>query len=203
MSLGLVDRFLVNMDQQEVKTSICITKKDMTEKEKLNRVKDIYEAAGYKVFMISNKTGEGISEVKEFLTGVTTVLSGPSGVGKSSLIKQLLPDSNVEVGDISKKIGRGKNTTRHTEILQLDEESFVYDTPGYSSINLLPKEEGEIELYMPEFKQFLGKCKFTGCSHISEPQCSVRQAVSDGIISVERYESYKEMFNSIKAGRKW
>ncbi|MBO4864536.1 MAG: ribosome small subunit-dependent GTPase A [Eubacterium sp.] len=203
VSLGLIDRFLANMQQQDMPVSICITKIDLLSEEELNDISSVYENAGYEVFMISNKTGEGIDKVREFLSGKSTVLSGPSGVGKSSLIKNLIPDSEVEIGDISKKIGRGKNTTRHTEIMSLDDESFVYDTPGYSSIELLCQDETELGSLMREFIPYLGGCKFSLCSHISEPECVIRDKVSDGTISETRYNSYKEMYGSIKTRRKW
>ncbi len=134
-----------------------------------------------------------------------TVLSGPSGVGKSSLINNLAPHYEGETGDISKKLGKGKNTTRHTEIIEIEdmEDSFIIDTPGYSSIQLLVEEEDDIRLYMREFEDLNGKCKFGGCVHMAEPGCLVKEAVADGRISQERYNSYTDIYNEIKDRRKW
>ena len=203
VSSGLVDRFLANMEKQEIGVSLCITKIDLLSKEELLEVMEPYVTAGYDIYPVSNKTGEGIDKVKDFLKDKNTVLSGPSGVGKSSLIKSILPDSAVEVGEISKKIGRGKNTTRHTEIIPVDDTSFVYDTPGYSSIELLISDETELDYLMREFRPFLGGCRFAGCSHLSEPDCVIRSKVDEGLISLKRYEGYREMYSEVKSRRKW
>ena len=203
VSFGLIDRFLANMEQQDMPVSICITKTDLLSAEELNEIASVYENAGYPVFRISNKTKEGISAVRDYLLKKSTVFSGPSGVGKSSLIKNLIPESEVEIGDISKKIGRGKNTTRHTEIMSLDDNSFVYDTPGYSSIELLCQDETELGSLMREFKPYIGGCRFSQCSHITEPDCVIRDKVTEGTISEIRYNSYKEMYMSVKSRRKW
>lgn len=203
VSSGLVDRFLANMEKQEIEVSLCITKIDLLSEEELSEAMEPYETADYDIFPISNKSGEGIDKVKDFLKDKNTVLSGPSGVGKSSLIKSIIPDSSVEVGEISKKIGRGKNTTRHTEIMPVDDTSFVYDTPGYSSIELLIDDETELDYLMREFRPFLGGCRFAGCSHLNEPDCVIKDKVDEGLISLKRYEGYREMYNEVKARRKW
>ena len=203
VSYGLVDRFLANMEEQELDTCLCITKIDLVSEEDIDVIREPYEKAGYKVYTVSNKTKEGIGEIKAFLKDRNTVLSGPSGVGKSSLIKSIIPDSSVEIGEISQKIGRGKNTTRHTEILPIDETSFVYDTPGYSSIELLIKDEAELGFLMREFRPHLGGCRFAGCSHLNEPDCIIKQKVEEGVISPRRYEGYREMYLDVKGRRKW
>ncbi len=203
VSDGLIGRFLANMEQQDIETSLCLTKTDHLSEEELESIKKNYELAGYDLYPVSNKTGEGLDMVRSFLKGKKTVLSGASGVGKSSLIKSIIPDSNVEVGEISQKIGRGKNTTRHTEIIPVDETSFVYDTPGYSSIELLINDESELDFLMREFRPYLGQCRFTGCSHLNEPDCIIREKVDEGVISHIRYESYKEMYLDVKGRRRW
>ena len=203
-NLGLIDRYLINMELQEVETVLVISKADLVSNE-AERLRDIYSKAGYRVIVLSNTTGEGLNEIKELLKGKMTVLSGPSGVGKSSLINNLAPHYEGETGDISKKLGKGKNTTRHTEIIEIEdmEDSFIIDTPGYSSIQLLVEEEDDIRLYMREFEDLNGKCKFGGCVHMAEPGCLVKEAVSDGRISQERYNSYTDIYNEIKDRRKW
>ncbi len=203
INYGLIDRFLANMYQQGLETVLCVSKTDLVDKETLDAITLIYKKAGYDIYPLCNKTGEGLEEIRNVIKGKSTVLSGPSGVGKSSLIKNLIPHSEVEIGELSEKIGRGKNTTRHTELLALDEDSTVYDTPGYSSIDLLCTDESELAGLFREFTEFNGNCRFAGCSHLAEPNCAVKSAVEDGIISLSRYNSYKEMYSNIKSRRKW
>jgi ribosome biogenesis GTPase len=200
----LIDRFLVNMEMQDIETILCISKMDLEgETDAVERLRNVYEKAGYHTHAISNKTGEGIEELKDMLHGKTTVLSGPSGVGKSSLINSITQEYRMEVGGISEKIGRGKNTTRHAEIIPLDDESYIIDTPGYSSLDIMCKEAGELQHYMREFEGFIGGCRFAGCAHISEPDCSIKQAVADGQISEERYKSYAGIYEEIKSRRRY
>ena len=200
---GLIDRFLINMQLQDMETVIVISKSDLVTTQELESLSDIYSRAGYKVITISNKTGAGMDAVRKLLSDKMTVLSGPSGVGKSSLINSLIPDSEIETGDISRKIGRGKNTTRHSEVFNIDETSYIIDTPGYSSIEVMCRDEGEVAPLMREFAPHLGSCRFTGCAHISEPDCAIKEAVEKGEISRVRYDSYVEIYESIKKRRKW
>ena len=200
ISTGLLDRFLINMEMQNLDTVIVFSKTDYGEPEELE---NIYRAAGYRVLGISNKTGEGIDALKEVLRGKTSVLCGPSGDGKSSLINSLLGKTYAETGELSEKIGRGKNTTRHTELIRLDEDTYIMDTPGYSSIEVLCHEEDELADYFREFRPYLGECRFTGCRHVSEPDCKVKEAVAEGTVSQDRYESYKQILIDIMGKRKY
>ena len=214
---GLLDRFLINMEYQEVDTVICISKVDLMDRAGLDDIITPYRNAGYRVIELSNKTGQGLDEIRELLRGRMTVLSGPSGVGKSSLINSLAPEVQAETGDISKKLGKGKNTTRHTEIIPLymSEESagvcererktdtYIIDTPGYTSIELLVKEESDIRYYIKEFEGLNEQCRFGGCVHIAEPGCKVKDSLAGGEISQGRYDSYVEIFNDVKSRRKW
>ena len=200
LSTGLLDRFLINMEKQELDTIIVFSKIDLDNPE---RLMEIYSSAGYKTLRISNKTGEGIGELKELLAGKISVLSGPSGVGKSSLINSLLEDDYAETGELSGKIGRGRNTTRHTEMIPLGKDTFIMDTPGYSSIEVLWEDCSEIENGFREMRPYLGKCRFSGCSHISEPDCAVKEAVNRGDISEERYNSYKQIYEAVKGRKKY
>ena len=195
ISTGLLDRFLMNMEKQDMETVIVFSKTDLEEPDELM---DIYGRAGYRVISVSNKTGEGISELKTLLKGKISVLSGPSGVGKSSLINSLLEQDYAETGELSGKIGRGKNTTRHTELIKLDEDSFIMDTPGYSSIEIMYDDVSQLHFGFREMKPYIGKCRFAGCSHISEPDCAVKKAVEEGKISSLRYDSYVQIYNSVK-----
>ena len=204
---GLLDRYLINMEKQEMDTCIVLSKVDLLKDnpDELDRLRIIYSDAGYKVIELSNVDGKGHDEIRELLKGKITVLSGPSGVGKSSLINSLVPDYNGETGDISKKLGKGKNTTRHTEIIPVPgfEETFIIDTPGYSSIELMVSDENDIRYYIREFEELNESCKYTGCVHIAEPSCAVKEKLEEGTISQERYDSYVDIYNDVKSRRKW
>ncbi len=197
---GLLDRYLINLEQQGMDVVILFNKADLDEGY-AEEVSSIYSSVGYDTFVISNKTGMGLDAVRGRLKGKVSVLSGPSGAGKSSLINNIIPDAEAEVGDISKKIGRGKNTTRHSEILRIDESSAIIDTPGYSSIELLCDNSEDLRYYIREFEPYEGKCRFTGCVHVAEPDCAVKTAVEDGKISRIRYDSYVEIYTSCKKGK--
>ena len=204
---GLLDRFLINMEKQEIDVTIIFSKVDLMADagDVLENLKSIYETAGYRVIKLSNRTGEGLDEIREIMNNRYTVLSGPSGVGKSSLINGLVPGYDAETGDISKKLGKGKNTTRHTEIIKVPfgEETYIIDTPGYSSIELLVEEENDIRYYMREFEDLNGQCKFSGCVHIAEPDCAVKEKLESDQISEQRYLSYVDIYNETKSRRKW
>ncbi len=200
LSTGLLDRFLMNMEKQELETIIVFSKTDLDDPTALM---DIYGNAGYKVLAVSNKTKEGVDELKALLRGKISVLSGPSGVGKSSLINSLLEKEYAETGELSEKIGRGKNTTRHTELISLGGDTYIMDTPGYSSIEVMYNDAEEVSYGFREMKPYLGKCRFTGCSHVAEPDCAVKNAVEEGVISRERYDSYVRIYEAVKSVRKY
>ena len=200
LSTGLLDRFLMNMEKQELETIIVFSKTDLDDPTALM---DIYGNAGYKVLSVSNKTKEGVDELKALLRGKISVLSGPSGVGKSSLINSLLEKEYAETGELSEKIGRGKNTTRHTELISLGDDTYIMDTPGYSSIEVMYNDAEEVSYGFREMKPYLGKCRFTGCSHVAEPDCAVKNAVEEGVISRERYDSYVRIYEAVKSVRKY
>lgn len=210
-STGLLDRFLINMERQEMETVIVLSKVDLLEDEdgrklpELESLSNMYRSAGYRVIELSNISGEGLKTIQDIIYGKTTVLSGPSGVGKSSLINSLVPGFGAETGDISKKLRKGKNTTRHTEIIPVPkmDNTFVIDTPGYSSIELMVDDENDLKFYMREYEGLNETCKYTGCSHIAEPGCSVKEKVEEGVIPQGRYESYIDMFSEVKSRRKW
>ncbi|MCR4846763.1 MAG: ribosome small subunit-dependent GTPase A [Eubacterium sp.] len=204
---GLLDRFLLNMEKQEIETCIVFSKIDLLEDapDELDKLCGIYEKTGYKVIRLSNKSEEGLDAIKDFIRGKKTVLSGPSGVGKSSLINNLVPGFDAETGDISKKLGKGKNTTRHTEFISVpgEADTFIIDTPGYSSIELLIDDENDVKYYVREFGGFNEQCRFAGCVHVAEPGCMIKDRVENGEISEQRYQSYVDIYNEIKNRRKW
>ena len=151
----------------------------------------------------SAKEEKNIEEIRKLLQGKTTVIAGPSGVGKSSIINILQPEANMETGGISRKIERGKHTTRHSELFPIDEESYIMDTPGFSSLYVNDFEKEELKYYFPEFEPYEGGCKYNGCDHIHEPGCAIKEAVESGKIHEVRYEDYKEMYEELKNKRRY
>lgn len=202
-NFNLLDRFLINMEQHEVPTVICFNKVDL---EGFRQSEDIcrsYTKSGYEVLFISAEGGYGIDVLEAVIKGKTTVFAGPSGVGKSSTLNSLFPDANVQTGGLSEKIQRGKHTTRHSELMFVDDDTYIMDTPGFSSLYTEEIEAEDLKLYFPEIAAYTGTCKFNMCNHISEPGCLVKKAVSDGRISKMRYDDYVMIYNELKEKRKW
>lgn len=201
-NFNLLDRFLIMMEKQQVDTIICFNKTDLLQEEQLKQLKEAYTVCHYPILYISNETGEGLAEIKELLRGKTTALAGPSGVGKSSLLNILKPDANMETGSISEKIKRGKHTTRHSELFHLEAGTYIMDTPGFTSLYVNDFDKNELKDYFVEFREHEGRCRFTGCVHISEPDCRVKEALADGKISKIRYDNYVDLYNEIKESRR-
>lgn len=202
-NFNLLDRFLINMEKHEVPTVICFNKVDL---EGFRQSEDIcrsYTKSGYEVLFISAESGYGIDVLEAVIKGKTTVFAGPSGVGKSSTLNSLFPDANVQTGGLSEKIQRGKHTTRHSELMFVDDDTYIMDTPGFSSLYTEEIEAEDLKLYFPEIAAYTGTCKFNMCNHISEPGCLVKKAVSDGRISKMRYDDYVMIYNELKEKRKW
>lgn len=197
-NLSLLDRFLIMMERQHVQTIICFNKKDQASEEELSRLSRIYGGSGYRLVFLSAIQGEGLEEIREILRGHTTTVAGPSGVGKSTLINLLVPDAGMETGKISEKIDRGKHTTRHSELFRMEADSYIFDTPGFSSLELGNMEKEELRHDFPEFREYEGSCRFQGCIHGKEPGCAVKAAVEAGKISRERYESYVTLFQELQ-----
>lgn len=202
-NLSLLDRFLVIMEKQDVPVIICFNKQDLCDEEEVGRLKEIYEACGYPVVLASAKQGEGIEEIKSLLRGKTTTVAGPSGVGKSSLTNLLQNEVQMETGEISKKLGRGRHTTRHSQIIQIEEDTWLYDTPGFTSFYVEEIEKEELRFYFREFFKYEGTCRFQGCTHTHEPGCMVKNALEEGEISKERYENYLELYGELKEKRRY
>ena len=200
---NLLDKFLVMMESQNMESILCFNKCDLIEDEEIYDLKSTYENAGYKVMLISVFENKGIDEVKELLVGKTTSLAGPSGVGKSSLLNLIVPDAVMETGDISRKIERGKHTTRHSEIFSLGDNSYLLDTPGFSSIYTCECEKEELKYYFPEIYKYEGQCRFNGCVHVNEPDCAVKSAVEEGLIGQSRYDNYVSFYEEIKNKKKY
>lgn len=202
-NLSLLDRFLVIMEKQDVPVIICFNKQDLCDEEEVRRLKEIYESCGYPVVLASAKNNEGVEEIRKLLRGKTTTVAGPSGVGKSSLTNLLQNEVQMETGEISKKLGRGRHTTRHSQIIQIEENTWIYDTPGFTSFYVEEVEKEELRFYFREFSEYEGTCRFQGCTHTHEPGCMVKNALEEGKISKERYESYLELYGELKEKRRY
>ncbi|MDD7178002.1 MAG: ribosome small subunit-dependent GTPase A [Lachnospiraceae bacterium] len=201
-NFNLLDRFLVLMAKQNVPVCICFNKSDLVSEETQREYAKSYETCGYPVTFISVKKEEGIDRLMEHLRGKTTTIAGPSGAGKSSLINRLQPKIRMETGAVSEKIGRGKQTTRHTQLIHIEGHSYIMDTPGFSSLYLPQMEKEELQQYYTEFAEYEPYCRFQGCSHISEPDCGVKQALEQGKISRLRYENYVQLYEELKEKEK-
>ncbi len=202
-NFNLLDRFLCMMEFQNVPVTICFNKADLVDEEKIEEYRRIYEPAGYRLMSTCTRTGEGVDAVKALLHGKTTTVAGPSGVGKSSLINALQSDVQMQTGVISDKIDRGKHTTRHSEIVPVMEDSYIMDTPGFSSMDVPGFEKEDLWTCFPEFREYEPYCKFQGCSHINEPDCGVKEALAEGKISSVRYENYKLLYEELKNMKKY
>ncbi|RGG40521.1 ribosome small subunit-dependent GTPase A [Roseburia sp. AF22-2LB] len=202
-NFNLLDRFLVMMGRQDVPVILCFNKCDLITEEQQQEIASIYEASGCKILFVSAKKELGLKELQKILEGKTTTVAGPSGVGKSSLINLLAPEACMETGEISKKIERGRHTTRHAELIQLKGDGYIMDTPGFSSLYLPEMEKEELQDCYPEFAAFEPYCRFHGCSHISEPDCGVKEALSEGKIHPVRYENYCQLYGELKDRKKY
>ena len=202
-NFNLLDRFLCMMEFQNVPVTICFNKTDLVDEEKIEEYRRIYEPAGYRLMSTCTRTGEGVDAVKALLHGKTTTVAGPSGVGKSSLINALQSDVQMQTGVISDKIDRGKHTTRHSEIVPVMVDSYIMDTPGFSSMDVPGFEKEDLWTCFPEFREYEPYCKFQGCSHINEPDCGVKEALAEGKISSVRYENYKLLYEELKNMKKY
>ena len=202
-NLSLLDRFIVLAEKENLEIVIVFTKVDLdTDGELLGELKDIYEVSGYKVISVSNKLKLNIDKIKEELKENTVVFAGPSGVGKSSLLNEVDKNFELKTGEVSDKIKRGKHTTRHAELLKLECGGMVADTPGFSSLTLDDIDESELKEYFIEFDKY-DECRFgSRCIHENEPSCAVKEAVENGEISKKRYESYIQLLNEIRSGKR-
>lgn len=199
----LLDRFLIMMEQQEIPAVICFNKKDVGDKDEMEKLYEIYTGCGYRVVLSSTYEGEGMDEIREILNGKTTVVAGPSGVGKSSITNCMQGEVQMETGEISKKLKRGKHTTRHSQVIPVEKNTFLVDTPGFSSLYLTDMKEEELRDYFPEFVMYEPQCRFQGCMHIHEPGCAVKEALSEGKISQQRYDNYLALYEELKEKRRY
>lgn len=202
-NLGLLDRFLIQMEYKGIETVVCFNKEDLVQEEERERLRSIYRNAGYQVLFISALHQEGIEQLEEVLKGKVTTVAGPSGVGKSTLVNCLQKEIVMETGEISVKIARGKHTTRHSQLMEIDRDTYIFDTPGFSSLSVSELLPEELQSCFPEFRKYEGQCRFLGCAHIHEPGCGVKEALAAGAVSRERYEDYVNLYAECKNRRRY
>lgn len=200
---NLLDKFLISMKQQNIPTVICFNKTDIATNEEKKELLDAYEGCGLEVIFVSGTKCEGLDEIRKVLKNKTTVVAGPSGVGKSTIVNALYPNANMETGEISKKIERGKHTTRHAQLFALDDSTYIMDTPGFTSLNLVDVLKEDLWEFYPEFIPYEKECKFGGCAHIKEPVCGIKNAVLNGEISHIRYDNYKLLYEDLRLLKKY
>ncbi|MTI79812.1 MAG: ribosome small subunit-dependent GTPase A [Firmicutes bacterium] len=195
-NLDLLDRFLVMAEGAGIMPVICLNKVDLLDIDEPEWM-EVYRQVGYTVIATSAKGKKGIAEIKDVLKDKISVFAGPSGVGKSSLLNSIHPGLELKTGDISRKLKRGKHTTRHVELIPLESGGLVADTPGFSSLQLPEIASTDLAYYFPEMEEFVGSCRFNSCSHNKEPHCAVKEAVQSGEIDYRRYNSYLQFLKEI------
>lgn len=196
--LLLLDKLLVTAAKKEIKAVICINKIDLDVEDSRAELRSAYSGAGYTLFETCLGESDGFGQLREILRGHVSVFAGQSGVGKSTLLNRIADNVVMQTGSISEKIERGRHTTRHTELIKLSDGGFVVDTPGFSSFELAQIKHTELQYLFPEFADHIPKCRFTGCSHVNEPDCGVKEAVEHGNIGRGRYRRYTELYAILK-----
>lgn len=200
INIELLNKFLIQCEFYNIDVSICINKMDLGEVDEYKGTIDMIQSTGYEMVYMKAKEGMGIERLKEKLKGNLTVICGPSGAGKSTILNKLSGKDIMETGDISVKLKRGKHTTRHSELVEVG-DGLLVDTPGFSSFDLDFISKEELQYCLPEFEDYIGKCKYSGCQHHKEPYCAVKEAVENGYIDNQRYEFYIKMLQEITSRR--
>ncbi|WP_289136690.1 ribosome small subunit-dependent GTPase A [uncultured Brevibacillus sp.] len=194
----LLDKFLVHTERAGIDSVIVLSKADHVSEDEVAEIVKKYEAIGYTVIPTSTVQERGLQEVRDILHDKISVFAGQSGVGKSSLINMLFPGVSLQTGDVSQKLGRGKHTTRHVELIPVDGSGYVADTPGFSSLEFMDFTELDLADCFRDFAALSPECKFRGCLHVSEPSCAVQEALAAGELCMERYENYKQFREELK-----
>lgn len=199
---GFIDKMLVICRSKNVDAVICLNKTDLATREEIDRIASVYRNIGLTVIETSDKTSGDKELLKSMLKGKITAFSGFSGVGKSTLLNSILGTDDLETGDVSKKIGRGRHTTRHVELMEYY-GGYVIDTPGFGSLEIFDVEPDELKDYFTEFESYAERCRFPDCVHISDKFCGVYSAVESGDISETRYDNYKDFYRILKDKKEW
>lgn len=202
-NLNLLDKFMISMELQDIPVILCFNKCDMVSEEKGRELLQIYRDCGAKVILCSVKERMGLDSLLSVLEGKTTAVAGPSGVGKSTLTNYLCPRAEMETGEISRKLERGKHTTRHSELLHLHQDTYFMDTPGFSALMVNELEAEDLKAYYHEFYPYEGTCRYNPCTHTHEPGCGVKAAVEEGKIHKMRYESYERIYTELQNKKRY
>lgn len=197
-SFLLLDKLLIAAETNKLKPIICFNKCDLADEKLKKEYENIFVNTDYRIIFTSKNEEDSLIEIKNILKDKLTVFSGPSGVGKSSIMNAVQPDFQLKTGEISDKLKRGKHTTRHAEIYKLDSGGYVVDTPGFSSFELEGIGEYDLKEYYPEIKKYDSGCRFADCLHYKEPNCVIKDAVNDGLISHTRYNNYLRLLEEIR-----
>jgi len=201
--LLLLDKLLVMAEHQNIDAIVCINKIDLASDEEYSEICEAYSKAGYEVILSSSKTGDGLDNLKKSLNGRISVLAGQSGVGKSTILNKIIDSQVMKTGNISDKIERGRHTTRHAELVKVETDGYLVDTPGFSSLGIANITYDKLALYYREFQNYMDRCRFTHCSHISEPQCAIKEAVNEGLIDKGRYMRYISLYSTLKQQKQY
>ncbi len=202
-NLVLLDKFLILMEKKGIDVVIVFNKIDIEDREAVDELAGMYRNVGYDVTTTSAIESDGIDELKQYLVGKTSVFAGPSGVGKSSILNLIQSELDLLTGGISEKIARGKHTTRHTTLINFAKDSYVLDTPGFTSFSIDDVDFAELKDYFIDFDDYRDACKFKVCNHINEPACMVKDAVETGDVSLARYENYKMLYDDLKDKKRY
>lgn len=200
--LGFIDKMLIICASKGVETILCFNKTDLVSEDEVSAFTSVYEDMGIRVVKTCAKDNKGTQELKKHIYGGVTAFSGFSGVGKSTLLNSLLGIDNLQTGEVSKKIGRGRHTTRHVELIEFF-GGYLVDTPGFGSLELADIEPEELKSFFPEFEQYEDKCRFPDCMHLGTKFCGVYDAYMQGNISESRYNNYKEFYKLLKDKKEW
>ena len=196
INLDLLNRFLTLCEYNDIHAVVCLNKEDLCTEEEKENLKELINDIGYEVLFINAKEGKGFDALKERLAHNITVLCGPSGAGKSTLLNSFIDREHMETGSVSEKIGRGKHTTRHSELIDVD-NGYLVDTPGFTTLDVTFIDRDSLKYCFPEFNDYNNLCKFNGCNHYKEPKCAVKEAVEEGKINKLRYEFYIKTLEEI------